>query len=57
MVEFTSDKMIILLTVVFPLLFVIAALILGAGVCLIIPLLIWIGIAFMMFYLPTAREQ
>jgi uncharacterized membrane protein len=57
MVEFTSDKMIILLTVVFPLLFVAAALILGAGVCLIIPLFIWIGIAMMVFYLPTAREE
>ena len=56
MVEFTSDKMILLLTVVFPLLFVAAALILNAGVCLIIPLLIWIGIAVMMFYLPTTRE-
>jgi hypothetical protein len=56
MVEFTSDKMIILLTVVFPLMFVAAAIILGAGVCLIIPLLLWIGIAIMVFYLPTTRE-
>jgi|GEM_PF-2414186 len=57
MVEFTSDKMIILLAVVFPLLFMAAALILGAGVCLIIPLLIWIGVAIVIFYLPTTEEQ
>jgi len=56
MVEFTSDKMIILLTVVFPLMFVVAALILDAGVCLIIPLFIWIGIAVVMFYLPNTRK-
>jgi len=55
--EFTSDKMVIMLTVVFPLLFLIAALVLDAGVCLIIPLLTWIGVAIVMFYLPTTSEQ
>jgi hypothetical protein len=49
--------MVIMLTVVFPLLFLIAALVLDAGVCLIIPLLTWIGVAIVMFYLPTTSEQ
>lgn len=55
--EFTSDKMILLLTVVFPVLFLIAALVLDAGVCLIIPLLSWIGVAMVMLYLPTTTEE
>lgn len=55
--EFTSDKMIILLTVVFPLLFVLAAIILDAGICVILPLLTWIGVAIIMFYMPTTSEQ
>lgn len=55
--EFTRDKMILLLTVVFPLLFVIAGIILDAGVCLIIPLLSWIGIAIVMLYFPTTTEE
>jgi hypothetical protein len=55
--EFTRDKLIILLAVVFPLLFVIAAIILDAGICVIIPLLSWIGVALLMLYLPTTTEQ
>lgn len=55
--EFTSDKMIILLTVVFPLLFVLAAIVLNSGICVIIPLLTWIGVAIVMFYFPTTSEQ
>ena len=56
MVEFTGDKLIILLTVVFPLALLLAAIVLGSGVCIIIPILIWIGIAITMLFLPASKE-
>jgi hypothetical protein len=57
MVEFTSDKMIILLTVVFPLMLLAAAVYLGSGICAIIGILLWIGIAVIFFFLPTVRDS
>ena len=57
MVELTGKRMIFLFTVVFPLLFLAAALLLGSGVCIILPLLIWIGIAIIMMYLPTTAKE
>jgi hypothetical protein len=57
MVELTGKRMIFLFTVVFPLLFLAAALLLGSGVCIIMPLLVWIGIAIIMMYLPTTTKE
>jgi hypothetical protein len=57
MAEFTADKMIVLLTVVFPLMLLAAALVLGSGVCVVLPLLAWIGIAFMLLYIPTGSQE
>ncbi|HVO78318.1 MAG TPA: hypothetical protein VMS79_05570 [Methanomassiliicoccales archaeon] len=54
--EFTADKLIILLAVVFPLLLLVAAIILNSGVCVIIPILVWIGIAVTMLFLPATKE-
>jgi hypothetical protein len=54
--EFTADKLIILLAVVFPLLLLVAAIILNSGVCVIIPILVWIGIAVTMMFLPATKE-
>ncbi len=56
MVEFTGDKLIILLAVVFPLLLLVAAIVLNSGVCVIIPILIWVGIAVTMLFLPASKE-
>jgi hypothetical protein len=57
MVELTGKRMIFLFTVVFPLLFLAAALLLGSGICIIMPLMIWIGIAIIMMYLPTITKD
>lgn len=57
MAEFTADKMILLLTVVFPLMLLAAALLLGSGVCVVLPLLTWIGVAFMLLYIPTGSRE
>ena len=57
MVELTGKLMIFLFTVVFPLLFLVAAFLLGSGVCIIISLLVWIGIAIIMMYLPTTGKE
>jgi hypothetical protein len=56
MVEFTSDKMVILLTVVFPLMLLAAAVFLASGICAIIAILVWIGLAVIFFFLPTTKD-
>ena len=56
MVEFTGDKLVILLAVVFPLALLVAAIVLGSGVCIIIPILIWVGIAVTMLFIPSSKE-
>jgi hypothetical protein len=56
MAELTSDKMIILFAVVFPLALLLAAIVLGSGICVILPLLIWIGVAVTILYLPEAQD-
>ena len=56
MVEFTSDKMIILLTVVFPLMLLAAAVYLGSGICAIMAILIWIGVAVIFLFLPNTKD-
>ena len=57
MVELTGKRMIFLFTVVFPLLFLAAAVLLGSGICVVLPLVIWIGFAVIMLYLPTASKE
>lgn len=57
MVELTGKRMIFLFTVVFPLLFLAAALILGSGICVVLPLLVWIGVAIILIYLPTTDND
>ena len=57
MVELTGKRMIFLFTVVFPLMFLAAAVLLGSGICVVLPLMVWIGVAIVMMYLPTASEQ
>ena len=57
MVELTGKLMIYLFTVVFPLLLLVAAFLLDSGVCIIISLLVWIGIAIIMMYLPTTAKE
>jgi hypothetical protein len=56
MVELSRDKLVILFAVVFPLALMLTAIYLGSGVCVIIPLMVWIGIALMMIYLPTEQD-
>ena len=57
MVELTGKQMIFLFTVVFPLLFLAAAVILNSGICVILPLLVWIGAAVIMLYLPVTSDN
>ncbi len=57
MVELTGKRMIFLFTVVFPLLFLAAAVLLGSGICIVLPLIVWIGIAIVMMYLPTTDKE
>ena len=57
MFELTGKRMIFLFTVVFPLLFLIAAVLLGSGICIVLPLMVWIGIAIIMMYLPTTSKE
>jgi hypothetical protein len=57
MVELTGKRMIFLFTVVFPLLFLAAAVLLGSGVCIVLPLIVWIGVAIVMMYLPTTDKE
>ena len=57
MVELTGKRMIFLFTVVFPLLFLAAAVLLGSGICVVLPLMIWIGFAIILIYLPTASKD
>ncbi len=57
MFELTGKRMIFLFTVVFPLLFLVAAVVLGSGICIVLPLTIWIGIAIIMMYLPTTSKE
>ena len=57
MVELTGKRMIFLFTVVFPLLFLAAAVLLGSGICVILPLLVWIGVAIILMYLPTVNKD
>ncbi|MDH7508665.1 MAG: hypothetical protein QHH00_04610 [Methanomassiliicoccales archaeon] len=53
---FTSRGFLILLTVVFPLLFLAAAIYLGSNICVTIAIIAWIGIGLTILYLPHLKE-
>ena len=51
--EFTSSKWFLLLvTIILPLILLAVAAALDAGICVIIALLVWIGAALIMIYMP-----
>ena len=51
--EFTSSKWFLLLvTIILPLILLAVAAVLDAGICVIIALLVWIGAALIMIYMP-----
>ncbi len=50
--EFTSNRFIILLAVIFPLMLIGAAIYLQSNICIIISVLVWMGAAMTMLYLP-----
>ena len=51
--EFTSSKWFLLLVaIVLPLILLAAAAALNAGICVMIVILVWIGSAFIMLYIP-----
>jgi hypothetical protein len=56
MSEFTSNRFIIMLAVVFPLMFLAAAVYLQSNICIIISIFIWIGVAITMLYIPHNRD-
>jgi hypothetical protein len=53
---FTSQRFLILITVVFPILLLAAAVYLGSNILAIVAILVWIGIGVVMIYLPYAKE-
>jgi len=56
MSEFTSNRFIILLAVLFPLMFMAAAVYLQSNICIIISVLVWMGVAMTMLYLPHTKN-
>lgn len=56
MSEFTSNRFIIMLAVVFPLMFLAAAVYLQSNICIIISIFIWIGVAITILYIPHNRD-
>lgn len=55
--EFTSSKWFLLLvTIILPLILLAVAAVLDAGICVMIALLVWIGAAFLMLYIPKSED-
>jgi len=54
--EFTTNRFIILLAVVFPLMLIAAAVYLQSNICTIISVLIWISVIVTIIYLPHNRN-
>ncbi|MDD1768770.1 MAG: hypothetical protein LUQ55_02155 [Methanomassiliicoccales archaeon] len=53
---FTSKTFLILITVIFPLLLLAAAVYLGSNIVAIIAILVWIGVGTFILYLPLAKD-
>jgi hypothetical protein len=56
MSDFTSNRFIILLAVVFPIMLLAAAVYLQSNICIIISIFIWIGVVITMLYIPHNRN-
>lgn len=55
--EFTSSKwFLLLLTIILPLILLAVAAVLDAGICVMIALLVWIGAAFLILYIPKSED-
>lgn len=55
--EFTSSKWFLLLvTIILPLILLAVAAVLNAGICVMIALLVWIGVALLMLYMPKNED-
>jgi len=54
--EFTKKHLLIMLTVVLPILLLVLAMAFNAGICIFMAILIWIGIALIMIYMPQFKE-
>ncbi len=55
--DFTGSRwFILLISIVLPLLLLVVAMSLHAGVPYILGLLVWIGVALMFFYIPTIKD-
>ena len=55
MSELTTNRFIILLAVVFPLMILVAAVYLQSNICVIISIFIWIGVIITMLYIPHIK--
>lgn len=53
---FTSRSFLILITVIFPLMLLAAAVYLGSNVFAVIALLVWIGFGTLVLYLPYTKD-
>ena len=54
--EFTKRQLLVLLTVVIPLILLVVAMAFNAGFCIFIAIMVWIGIAMVMLYMPQFKE-
>jgi hypothetical protein len=54
--EFTKRHLLILLTVVLPLILLVLAMAFNTGICIFMAILVWIGIAMIMLYMPQFKE-
>jgi hypothetical protein len=54
--EFTKRHLLILLTVVLPLILLVLAMAFNAGICIFMAILIWIGVAMIVLYMPQFKE-
>jgi hypothetical protein len=51
-----SRWFLLMVAVVLPLLLLAVAAVLNAGICYVMVLLVWIGVALMLFYLPKVQD-
>ena len=54
--EFTKKHLLILLTVVLPLILLVVAMAFNAGICIFLAIIVWIGVAMVMLYMPQFKE-
>jgi hypothetical protein len=54
--EFTKRHLLVLLTIVLPLILLVVAMAFNAGFCIFLVILLWIGIAMVMLYMPQFKE-